>query len=96
MAFYFIANIRVDNPDEYSKYLDRVDETFEKSKGEYLVVDTEPVILEGKWEYTKSVVIKFESKQDFNDWYYSDDYQEILKIRLASAKCDSILAEGIE
>jgi uncharacterized protein (DUF1330 family) len=96
MNHYFFARIRINNPDEYQKYLDRVDDVFEKYKGEYLAVDESPALLEGTWNHTKAVLIKFNTKQDFEDWYYSDDYQEILKYRLASADCDSILITGLE
>jgi uncharacterized protein (DUF1330 family) len=52
--------------------------------------------LEGEWNYTKSVIIKFNSKEDFEDWYYSDDYQKILKYRLNASNSDTILLEGID
>ena len=94
MSYYFIANIKINNPTDYDKYLVHVDKIFSKYKGEYLAVDSNPSILEGKWDYTKSVLIKFISKQDFNKWYYSEDYQKILKFRLGSATCDTILIKG--
>ena len=96
MNHYFIANIRINNQDEYQKYLDKVDEVFDKYNGEYLAVDESPVILEGKWNFTKSVLIKFNNRKDFDDWYYSNDYQDILKYRLASADSDAILVKGLE
>jgi len=96
MNYYFVAQIKINNQDEYQKYLDRVDDIFSRFNGEYLAVDESPVLLEGKWDYTKSVLIKFNSKQDFENWYYSDDYQEILKHRLKSSWCDTILVKGLE
>ena len=72
MIHYFVAQIRIHNPDEYRKYLDKFDDIFSKYKGEILAVDGSPVLLEGKWSYTKSVIIKFNSKQEFDDWYYSN------------------------
>jgi uncharacterized protein (DUF1330 family) len=96
MNYYFLVNIRIHNPEKYQKYLDKVDEIFEKYNGEYLAVDESPLLLEGKWNYTKSVLIKFPSREDFEAWYYSDDYQEILTHRLASSDSDSILIRGLE
>jgi uncharacterized protein (DUF1330 family) len=96
MIHYFVAQIKINNPDEYEKYLEHFDDIFSRYKGEYLAIDESPTLLEGDWNYTKSVLIKFKSKQDFNDWYYSDDYQKILKHRLVSSKCDTILLEGVE
>jgi uncharacterized protein (DUF1330 family) len=78
MIHYFVAQIKVNDPTEYEKYLDKFDEIFSKYKGEYLAIDESPTLLEGDWNYTKSVLIKFNSEQDFGDWYYSNDYQSIL------------------
>ena len=91
MKHYFVAQIKITDPLEYQKYLDSVDEVFSKYKGEYLAVDENPTILEGRWDYTKSVIISFGSKKDVEDWYYSEDYQNILKFRLKGSHCDSIL-----
>jgi uncharacterized protein (DUF1330 family) len=96
MTHYFAAQIKINDPDEYGKYLDKFDDIFSKYKGEYLAIDESPNLLEGDWNYTKSVLIKFKSKKDFEDWYYSDDYQAILKYRLNSSKSDSILIEGLD
>ena len=96
MTHYFSAQISIHDEDEYEKYLENFDEIFSKYKGEYLAIDESPVLLEGNWNYTKSVLIKFTSERDFNDWYFSDDYQKILKHRLAAAKCDTILLKGLE
>jgi uncharacterized protein (DUF1330 family) len=96
MIHYFVAQIKINNPDEYEKYLERFDDIFSQYKGEYLAIDESPTLLEGDWNYTKSVLIKFNSQQDFEDWYYSDDYQLILKHRLKASKCDTILIEGLD
>lgn len=95
MIHYFVAQIRIHNHNEYEKYLEKFDGIFSRYKGEYLAIDESPALLEGDWNYTKSVLIKFNSKQDFEDWYYSDDYQKILKHRLNASKCDTILLEGL-
>ncbi|MFZ1290122.1 MAG: DUF1330 domain-containing protein [Melioribacteraceae bacterium] len=94
MSYYFIANIKINDENEYQKYLDDVDIVFKKFNGKYLAVDESPNILEGSWHYTKSVLIQFETKKDFDDWYYSEEYQKILKFRLNAADCDSILIKG--
>jgi uncharacterized protein (DUF1330 family) len=96
MIHYFVAQIRINDPTGYEKYLDKFDEIFSRYKGEYLAIDESPAILEGTWDYTKSVLVRFKNKQDFEDWYYSDDYQMILKYRLNAAKCDTILVKGVE
>jgi uncharacterized protein (DUF1330 family) len=96
MTHYFVAQIRIHDPEEYEKYLENFDDIFSRYKGKYLAIDESPLVLEGSWEYTKSVLVKFDSKHDFEDWYYSDDYQNILKYRLSAATCDTILLEGLD
>ena len=91
---YFVAQIKINDHSEYQKYVDKADETFAKYKGEYLAVDNGPIVLEGDWKYSRTVIIRFESKNDFDSWYYSEEYQKILKHRLNAAVCDTVLVEG--
>jgi len=94
MSVYFMANIRIKDEIRYQEYLDRAGEVFAKYKGVYLAVDDEPEILEGNWEYTRGVLIRFDNREDFNAWYRSGEYQEILGFRLSSSKSDAILLQG--
>lgn len=96
MKHYFAAQIKINDNDEYEKYLENFDEIFSKYNGKYLAIDESPSLLEGSWNYTKSVLVEFKTREEFEAWYYSDDYQKILKHRLKAAKCDTILLEGLE
>jgi len=95
MSYYFVAQISIHDQETYRKYLEKVDEVFARYHGKYLAVDDKPQVVEGKWNYTRSVLIQFETKQDFEVWYHSSDYQEILKYRLASSASDTILIQGL-
>ncbi len=96
MSYYFIALIQITDPIEYQKYLDKAGEVFKKYNGKYLVLDDNPMILEGHWDYTRTVVIEFRSKNDFDDWYNSPEYQEILRFRLNASISNAILAKGLD
>jgi len=96
MSYYFIAQIRIKDDIEYQKYIDKAGYIFKKYKGEYLSVDNNPQILEGDWDYTRTVLIRFNNKKDFNGWYNSSDYQNIIKHRLKAADCDTILIKGLD
>lgn len=91
-----MVQIEMIDEDEYQKYLDKVDEVFSKFNGKYLAVEDSPKIIEGTWKYSRSVLIEFESENDFNSWYFSDDYQSIVKHRLEGAHCDSVLVKGLK
>lgn len=94
MSAYFIANIRIRDEREYQEYLKDVDEVFSKFHGEYLAVDGAPEVIEGGWDYSRAVLIRFPDKDELRRWYYSDEYQRILKHRLSAAQCDTIIVEG--
>ena len=96
MSYYFFAQIKINDKAEYQKYIDKAGDIFMKYNGEYLSVDNEPDILEGKWDYSRAVLIAFKSKEDFDAWYNSDEYKEILTHRLNAADCDSILIKGLD
>ena len=92
MSAYFIANIAIHDEAEYQKYLDRLDDVFRKFGGTYLTVDASPEVLEGEWNYTRVVLIEFPDREALKKWYYSKEYEEIVKFRLAGADCDTIIA----
>jgi uncharacterized protein (DUF1330 family) len=94
MAHYFLASIRIRDDREYQKYIEKAGEVFSRYNGIYLAVDNDPVVLEGIWDYSRAVLIRFNTREDFENWYRSDDYQEILRHRLQAAECDTILIEG--
>jgi uncharacterized protein (DUF1330 family) len=94
MSYYFVASIRIRDDKEYQKYLDGAGEVFARYRGTYLAVDNEVEVIEGQWNYDRSVLIRFDSREDFQAWYQSNDYQEILKYRLSAADCDTILVKG--
>lgn len=95
MPYLFIAQIRLDDPEGYQKYIHKSEEVFKKYNGKYIAVDNNPLLLEGAWDYSRTVVIKFKTKNDFQDWYYSSEYQEILKHRLAASHSDAILVNTL-
>jgi uncharacterized protein (DUF1330 family) len=59
-----------------------------------LSFDTKAETIEGKWHGTQTVLLEFESEQAAKDWYYSDAYQEALKLRQAAADCHGAIIHG--
>ncbi|WP_105616330.1 DUF1330 domain-containing protein [Vallitalea okinawensis] len=94
MSVYFIAQIKINDMVEYNRYLEKCDEVFSKYNGEYLAVDSNPEILEGEWDYSRSIIIKFPNERELENWYKSSEYQQILKHRLKAAICDTIIVHG--
>ena len=49
MSAYLLANITVNNPENYKEYVSKVKSVVEKFGGEYLVRGGEMNIIEGDW-----------------------------------------------
>lgn len=86
MSCYFIAQLLITDEDEYRKYLDGFDVVFEKYDGEVVAVEENPTILEGDWDFSRLVIIRFADESEANKWYNSSEYQDLLQHRLSSAK----------
>jgi uncharacterized protein (DUF1330 family) len=93
LSCYFIAQININDRDEYQKYLDGFDDIFSKYKGIVAAVDEDPVILEGTWPFTRTVLIRFPNKDEARYWYASPEYQELKKHRQRAADSNIILIE---
>ncbi len=94
MSVYFVAQIKIIDPVEYDNYLKQCDDVFSNFEGKYLAVDPQPLILEGQWNYSRSVIIEFPSEEELKRWYESEAYQNILKHRLEGAECNTIVVHG--
>ena len=80
MAAYLVGNLKVTNPEGFTKYRERVAQTIADHGGEYVVADVNSVPVEGDPEHL-SVVLKFDSMETLRGWYDSPEYQEILALR---------------
>jgi uncharacterized protein (DUF1330 family) len=96
MSVYIIARFKIHDRGEYDKYSASFSEVFKRFDGTMLSVDEDPTVLEGDWDDTRSVIIKFPSKESALAWMTSDDYQAIAKHRNAGSTVNSILVQGLE
>ena len=85
MECYFIAQLKIHDEQEYKKYLNGFDRIFEKYNGKVIAVKENPVVLEGEWDYSRIVIIRFSNEQEAGRWYHSPEYQSLLKYRLNAA-----------
>jgi uncharacterized protein (DUF1330 family) len=51
--------------------------------------------LEGQWHGNQTVLLEFESADAAKEWYFSDAYQEALKLRQAAADCNGVILNGL-
>ena len=93
---YVLAEVEVTDPPVFEEYRKLVGATIDAHGGRFLVRGGDPVRLEGGRDFHRFVVLEFDSPQRARDWYYSKQYQDVLQIRLRSARTHAFLLNGVE
>ena len=95
MSAYAILQINITNQENYKEYLNQVTTIVKKHRGEYIVRGGRSEVVLGKWNYQRTVVVKFPSYDVAFKWYNSEEYAPIKKIRENNSKCNCIIIEGV-
>jgi uncharacterized protein (DUF1330 family) len=86
MATYAIALINISDRSAYAVYEEGFMDIFKRYAGKVLAVDEAPVVKEGTWPYTRTVLVEFPSNAEFDRWYHSDAYQTLAKHRFDASQ----------
>ena len=95
MSVYAIAQITIHDRDRYADYEAGFNAIFFAYNGTLLSVDEKPVILEGEWPCTRTVLIEFPDQEQFTAWYQSPAYQSLAKVRQQASIANLCLVEGL-
>ena len=97
MAAYFIFSHKVIDADKLNnQYLPKAIETLEVYDPGILVVDQNIEVIEGETNDTRTVVLKFASREQALDWYNSKAYQAIVHLRHESVEGRAILCDEFD
>ena len=95
MPAYYVAHIKVTDPDAYSEVQKRFPALFEQYKARVLAADPRFEVLDGECDATRIVVLEFETTDELKRWYYSDEYQATVALRRKAAEADIVLVHGV-
>ena len=95
MSAYLIAEIEVTDPETYEEYRGQVAPTVERYGGRFLVRGGVVRELEGEWTPKRLVVIEFSDMASLRQWYQSDEYERLKKIRQSSSTATVLAVEGV-
>jgi uncharacterized protein (DUF1330 family) len=96
MKVYAIAQSRVTDPEQLNKYVAAASPTLAAHKIKILAYDEAPVVIEGVVDQPRTVILEFDSRQAFYDWYESPEYQAARELRLDAAVGHFILVQGVD
>ena len=94
MKAYVIAQIEITNEDKYKEYLEKVTTIVNKYNGKYIVRAGKYKVLLGNWDYSRTVIVKFQNYEAAINWYNSKEYEPIKKIREENSEGNCIIIEG--
>jgi uncharacterized protein (DUF1330 family) len=95
VAAYVIYQGEVLDAKRYDEYKTKGAASILAAGGRYLVRGGDVEVLEGEAPAGRTVVLEFPSKQAAVDWYRSDEYTEIRKIREGAARARMYVVEGV-
>ena len=84
MAYYAIFNYDVTSPGGYGDYQKAAGPTLAGRNFKVLALDSDTAHVEGAVAGKQTVLMEFEDKAAFEDWYHSGAYKEAAKLRFAA------------
>ena len=94
MSVYVIAQGKVEDRGLLDQYVAKAGPSIKSHQGRTIAFDEEPEVVEGKNDYTRTVIVEFPSMTAFRAWYDSPEYQAILPLRLKATQGTLIVAKS--
>jgi len=95
MPAYLIVNIEIKDAEKIKKYLTSTPEILNKYSGRFLVRGGQIWVAEGNWNPKRVVVVEFDSFEKAKEFYDSEQYEPLKKLRQSSANTNMIIVNGI-
>ena len=96
MTTYVIYQADILDAVKYEEYKAQVAPNIVAAGGRYLVRGGDATALEGEMPASRTVVLAFPTCQAALDWYHSEEYAAIKKLRDGDARATLYVVDGIE
>ncbi len=97
MSAFVVADIQIENPEEYEKYKQLVKPIAEKYGGNYRVRGGDMDVRETDlWTPTRMVIIEFPDMSAARAFLDSAEYAPVKPLRRDNAKCTLVILDGSE
>ena len=95
-AGYVIVDMQISNMEQYKQYMAEAPASIKAAGGEYLVRGGKLETLEGKWNPSRTAVLKFPSYEAAKAWYDGEMYGNARTKRIGTTEYfNMVLVEGI-
>ena len=92
MKGYVVTNFTINDLETFKKYLSLVGEIVDKYNGKFLVRGPIANVIEGI-PYQFLAVVEFPSTKEAETWFYSEEYTNIIDMRISSTEGWFIITE---
>ena len=92
---YILVRISIHNSELFKEYPLLSGPTMERFGGKYLIRGGKFETFLGKWDFERTVIIKFPSYEIARTWYNSKEYLPVRKIREDNSNGNLIIVDGI-
>lgn len=80
----------------YQIYKENAAPNIAAAGGKYVVRGGDTEVLEGQLPATRTVILEFPSRQAALDWYHSEEYVTIKKLREGAAEASIYIVDGLD
>ncbi len=95
MAAYIIADVTVTHADQMAKYREWSTKAANVRGADFLVRGGAITVLEGDWNPSRLVVLKFESAEKAKAYYVSEAYTKAREVREGAGVLNMVVVEGV-
>ncbi len=94
MAAYLIVYETITDPSRFLQYVKTVDPLINR-RGGRLVASGPPDVVEGEFPLERALVFEWPNRKAATDFWHSEEYTEMKKLREGAAVIQAIILEGI-
>ncbi|MCA0933622.1 DUF1330 domain-containing protein [Lutimonas saemankumensis] len=95
MAAFVLVEIDIHDKELYKSYTLLTPATIAAYDGKFVVRGGEISVLEGEWNPERIVLLEFPSVEKANEWWHSEAYEKVRKIRQKAATTKMIVLKGV-
>ncbi len=94
MPVYFVVYLTITDPVRFMEYYKTVLPVIERWGGR-MVAKGKPEIVEGSLSFHQAVIFQWPSRQTLLDYWHSDEYAEIRKLREGASEWEAVIVDSI-
>jgi uncharacterized protein (DUF1330 family) len=95
MPAFVVVDIEITDPEKYEEYKKLAPPAVAAYGGKYVARGGRTVTLEGGWEPGRLVILQFDSVEQAEAWWNSEEYAAAKMLRHASSRSRMVVVEAL-